>query len=187
MKLVLALGVALPALALATGCGATTTKTVTQTVTTIRTVTGPSAGARPCTGPQLSGKFAVVPGSAGAGQIEYLLTLRNTSHRACSVRGLPQGKLLRANGSPLPTHVASAGRGRGSPIVVEPGASTTANARFSPDIAGTGDSQRGPCQPQAHTFQVTPNGGGVTEAAMRPPTSVCERGTLHFEPFDYAG
>ena len=30
-------------------------------------------------------------------------------------------------------------------------------------------------------------GGGVTEAAIKPPTSVCVQGTLNFEAFDYAG
>jgi hypothetical protein len=34
---------------------------------------------------------------------------------------------------------------------------------------------------------VTTAGGGVTDAAIKPPTSVCEQGTLTFEAFDYAG
>jgi hypothetical protein len=38
----------------------------------------------------------------------------------------------------------------------------------------------------AHTFQLTA-AGGVTEAAMKPPTSVCQQGTLSFEAFGYAG
>ncbi len=54
-------------------------------------------------------------------------------------------------------------------------------------MAGQGDSQSGACQPQAHTFQLTADGGGVTEAAIKPPTSVCEQGTLNFEAFQYAG
>ena len=72
--------------------------------------------------------------------------------------------------------------------MLPPGASATAQARFSPDVAGQGDSQSGQCQPQAHTFQLTASaGGGVTEASFRPPTSVCEQGTLNFEAFGYAG
>jgi hypothetical protein len=27
----------------------------------------------------------------------------------------------------------------------------------------------------------------VTEATLKPPTSVCQQGTLNFEPFGYAG
>ena len=34
---------------------------------------------------------------------------------------------------------------------------------------------------------LTAEGGGVTEAAIKPPTSVCQQGTLKFEAFDYAG
>ena len=94
--------------------------------------------------------------------------------------------LLGANGTALPTHVKASG-GAGKPVVLPLGASAIAQARFSPDIAGEGDSQSGACQPQAHTFEVTAEGGGVTEAAIKPPTSVCVQGTLNFEPFDYAG
>jgi hypothetical protein len=38
----------------------------------------------------------------------------------------------------------------------------------------------------AHAFQLRA-AGGVTEAAIKPPTSVCQQGTLSFEGFDYAG
>jgi hypothetical protein len=128
-----------------------------------------------------------MPGSAGAGQISYLLTLKNKSRSRCFVRGLPNATLLSASGSALPTHVRAAGGGPNGRVILEPGASAVANARFSPDVAGAGDSRAGACQPQARTLQVTPNGGGPLDAAIRPPTSVCEQGTLNFEPFGYAG
>lgn len=176
----------------AAGCGLGGTKTVTatrtHTVTTIRTVTttGSASSAKPCNGGQLTGTFALVPGSAGAGQIEYALTVKNTSETACSVRGIPKAILLGVNGAALPTHVRPAGTGGATRIVLQPGASAVAQARFSPTVAGEGDSQSGPCQPAAHTLQVSPDGGGVTDAPVKPPTSVCERGTLSFETFDYA-
>lgn len=176
----------------AAGCLGSATKTVTvthtqQTVTSTQTVTtsGSVSGATPCEGTDLSASFVVVPNSAGAGQIAYMLVVKNTSSTPCSVRGIPKGTLLGATGTALPTNVKAAGAA-GKPIVLPPGASATAQARFSPDVAGQGDSQSGTCQPQAHTFQLTA-GGGVTEAAIRPPTSVCEQGTLNFEPFGYAG
>lgn len=176
----------------ASGClgGGTTTVTIThtQTVTATRTVTTTASvsSARPCLGSDLSGTFTVVPGSAGAGQIAYSLTMKNTSGRPCSVRGFPKATLLGASGTPLPTNIKSSGRSRA--IVLPAGASATAPARFSPDVAGDGDSQTGACQPTAHTLQVTAGGGGgVTEAPITPPTSVCERGTLDFEAFAYAG
>jgi hypothetical protein len=187
-------GLVLASLALtAAGCGLGSTKTVTvtqtQTVTTTRTVTTtPSAAAAPCTGADLTGTFSLVPGSAGAGQIAYALMVKNASRKACSIHGLPEATLLSASGSALPTHVRSAGAGAGTSVLVllQPGASAVAQARFSPDIAGDGDSQSGPCQPTAHTLQVTPTGGGVMDAAIRPPTSVCQQGTLSFESFGYA-
>lgn len=177
---------------LAAGCVGRGTRTITvthtQTVTSTRTVTttGSVRSAKPCAGTDLAATFGVVPGSAGAGQIAYTLTVKNVSPGPCSVQGIPAGTLLGASGAQLPTHVKPAG-GSGRRLVLPPGASATAQARFSPDVAGDGDSQSGVCQPQAHTFQLSTAGGGVTEAPIKPPTSVCERGTLKFEPFGYAG
>ena len=186
-----AAGLVLAAVGLTTaGClggGATKTVTVshTQTVTSTETVTtGSVTSAKPCTGTDLAATFALVPNSAGAGQIAYTLTVKNSSQVSCSVRGIPQGTLLGATGTVLPTNVRASG-GTGRRIVLPPGASATAQARFSPDVAGQGDSQSGSCQPQAHTFQLSTEGGGVTEAPVKPPTSVCQRGTLHFEAFGY--
>jgi hypothetical protein len=162
--------------------GHTHTVTITQTVTT----TGSIASAKPCSGTQLAGTFTVVPNSAGAGQIAYSLLVKNTGQGPCSVQGIPKGTLLGASGAPLPTNVTAAGGG-GKRIVLPAGASATAQARFSPDVAGQGDSQSGACQPEAHTFELNAEGGGVTEASIKPPTSVCEKGSLHFDAFDYAG
>jgi hypothetical protein len=187
-------GLGLAAVALtAAGClggGGTKTVTVThtQTITSTRTVTttGSVGSAKPCSGTQLAGAFAVIPNSSGAGQIAYALTVKNSSQSVCSVRGTPKGTLLGASGTTLPTQVKAVGGG-GKEIVLPPGASAMAQAQFSPDVAGDGDSQSGVCQPQAHTFQLDAEGGGVSEMPIRPPTSVCERGTLKFDPFGYAG
>ena len=99
---------------------------------------------------------------------------------------MPNGTLLGATGAALPTHVTG-GAGRPKRVVLQPGASAVAQARFSSTVAGQGDSQSGTCQPTAYTLQVTATGGGVTDAAIKPPTSVCEQGSLNFEAFDYAG
>ena len=117
----------------------------------------------------------------------YALTLKNTSSTPCALRGIPHGTLLGATGAALPTHVRAGGAGGTRRVVLQPGASAVAQARFSATVAGSGDSQSGTCQPQAYTLQVTPVGGGVADAAIKPPTSVCEQGTLNFESFDYAG
>jgi hypothetical protein len=176
----------------AAGCLGGSTKTVTvtgRTVTTIETVTtnGSVASAGPCTGQQLTGTFALIPGSAGAGGVGYVLTLKDSSHTPCFLHGIPKAVLLGVSGAALPTHVTPAGPGGAGRVVLQPGASAVADARFSSDVAGPGDSQSGTCQPVAHTLQVSPGGGGVMDAAIKPPTSVCERGTLNFKAFGYAG
>ena len=81
----------LAVMVVAAGCGGTKTVTVTQSSTTVRTVTVTtttttttgSAGPAACTGADLEGRFAVVPGSAGAGNIVYELRLTNTSASPC--------------------------------------------------------------------------------------------------------
>jgi hypothetical protein len=181
-----AAGIALTAAGCGLGGG---TKTVTQTTTTTATqtvtTTGSVASAKPCAGLDLSAVFTLIPGSAGAGQIGYTLTVKNTSQAPCSLHGIPQGTLVGASGAALPTHVKAAAGG-GHVVVLPPGASATAVARFSPDVAGTGDSQSGLCQPAARTFQLSA-AGSVAEGEIQPPTSVCQQGTLNFEPFGYAG
>ncbi len=148
------------------------------------TTTPTTSSAAACTGSQLSGTFAVVPDSHGAGQVAYLLTLTNTSLGSCFVFGLPQAQLLEADGSGLPTHIAAADSLHlGARIVLARGVSAVAQARFSPSVPGTGDSQSGACQPKAATLRVTPDGGGSVDVPIRPPTSVCERGTLNFDVF----
>ncbi len=178
-------GLALAALALsAAGCGiggstktvtVVHTHTVTVTVTRTVTATGGSSTAA-CTGSQLSGTFNVVTGSEGAGQIAYTLTITNTSSTMCTLT-VQSLLLLDASGSRLPTKTSG-----DLPLAddFEPGDSTIATARFSPDVPGAGDSQSGACQPKAYTLQVTPTGGGTLDAPIKPPTSVCERGTLTF-------
>ena len=84
-----------------------------------------------CTGSQLAGRFAVVYGSAGAGNIVYKLALRNTSTVSCKITGLPQGQLLGKTKAKLPTHVRAAHPNQLTAILVTlaPGASTFATAR----------------------------------------------------------
>jgi hypothetical protein len=138
-----------------------------------------------CAGRQLSGTFAVIPGSAGAGNIVYKLVLKNTSSVPCTLTGLPQGQLLGRKHNPLPTHVRPASPGALAAVLVTllPGESTFATARFSPDVNGTGDSMTRRCQPVSYWFRVRGQGGGITIVPVKPPTSVCERGTLSFSAY----
>jgi hypothetical protein len=172
----LAIGFATAAL---TGCGGT--KTVTAPASTSTTSAGASSNAPACTDTRLGGSFSTVPGSAGAGQISYTLTLTNISDSPCWVSGLPQLVLVDAQGRPLPTSVTVAQPIQAAPatIVLQPTSSAKSTARFSPDVPGPGEGQAGkPCEPVAHQAQVTPTGGGALLVPVSPPTSVCEHGSL---------
>ena len=186
----------LAVLALA-GCGATKTVTVTQTVTHVRTVTvtttttgttTTTAASAPCAAGSLQGTFDVVPGSPGAGQISYTLTLTNTGATPCYVSGIPQVQLLGTTGTALPTAPSAEPPVPANPpkISLQHGKSAAAEARFSPDVNGTGDNTSGQCQPTATVLRVTAPGGGTLDAPIQPPTAVCERGSLHFRVFTSA-
>ncbi len=176
------------------GCGGTTTQTVTQTVTHLQTVTvtttaatttTKTAASAPCAAGSLQGRFDVVPGSPGAGQISYKLTLTNTGATPCFVSGIPQVQLLGTTGGALATSASAEPPAPASPpkVSLQHGGSAVAEARFSPDVNGTGDSTTGQCQPTATVLRVTAQGGGTLDAPIQPPTPVCEQGSLHFRIF----
>jgi len=186
MRLVLACAVVLGV----TACGGTRTVTVTNTVTVTRTVTvtttaAPPAAPATCVANHLSGAFTGVAGSAGAGSISYRLRLQNDGTAACSLNGLPDAQLVDAQGADLPTDVQSSHRPPpASTVVLEPGEAAVAEARFSPDVPGPGESGV-PCEPKAEILRVT-SGGEFVEVPVRPPTPVCEHGRLAFDNFSAA-
>src|SRR5262245_27736032 len=110
-----------------------------------------------CKGSQLSGTFAAVPNSAGAGNIVYKLALKNVSSTTCALTGLPQGQLLGKTGKRLPTHIIAGQPGALTAILVRlaPGKKAFATARFSPDIPGTGEPTSGPCEAKSWWLVVT--------------------------------
>jgi hypothetical protein len=143
---------------------------------------GGAAGSTPfCTGGELAGTFAVVPGSAGAGNIVYALTLRNRTAHTCAVAGLPDVTLLGRSGKALPTHVRAAFPNRLTSVLVRiaPGRTTRATARFSPDVPGPGEPVSGrQCEPKAYRLAVHAPAGGTAVVPIMPPTPVCEHGQL---------
>jgi uncharacterized protein DUF4232 len=171
----------------ASGCGlGGSSKTVTATTTVARTVTVTTSAPPPqmakCTGSDLSTTFAVQPGSAGAGNIVYTLTLTNSSSSTCALAGSPALQLLDKSGTALPTHVSLAPGSEQVGKELRPGASMSYDARFSPDVPGTGDQQTGRCQPIATTLRVALPAGGTVDAQVSPPTSVCEQGSVTLRP-----
>jgi Protein of unknown function (DUF4232) len=114
-----------------TGCGARSTaggpqppETAPPLVTAPDTPpsTGGPAGGRPvigrCDSAALRGS---VQGSEGAaGTIWTTVRLRNASDRTCSVRGIPEVRLLGAQGQPVSAPSEPDGPG-GSPVLLRPG------------------------------------------------------------------
>jgi hypothetical protein len=151
---------------------------------------GSSATVAPCIGSQLSGVFRGIPGSAGAGNIVYALRLKNTSPKTCFVSGLAQLRLLGKTGRALPTHVVPAFKPglTAVRVVLRPGQSARAEARFSPDIPGVGEPVTGRrCEPTAYKMRVTPPpGGGALVAPISPPTPVCEHGGMSLKALSHA-
>jgi len=142
--------------------------------------------APPCRGAQLSGAFAVVPGSAGAGNITYELVLKNVSKTQCVLTGLPQGRLIGRYGKLLPTHVKAAFPGALTAVLVRlaPGKKAYAKARFSPDVPGVGEPVAGKkCELTSWYFRVKGQGGGTKKVKLAPPTPVCEHGQLLFSAY----
>lgn len=160
--------IALAVVALA-GCGGGSRPSSTSSTSSQAHVT------TACAGRDLGGSFSVVRGSAGAGQIVYLLRLRNVSSAACYLGAAPRLRLLGADGRPLPTRAAWPG---GRRLRLAPGATASTTARFSPDVPGVGEGGLGGCEPVAHELRVTPAGGGSARVPVRPPTPVCEHGRL---------
>lgn len=174
------------------GCGGAKTVTVTQTVTRVRTVTvrrattatTPSAAAE-CRASNLRGAFDHIPFSEGAGNTSYRLTVTNIGSSPCFVSGVPDVQLLGTTGSPLPTHVsaAQAGTALAVPVTLQHADSATADARFSPDVTGVGDQTAGQCEPTATMLRVTVKAATAFDAPIKPPTPVCEQGSLSFSFF----
>jgi Protein of unknown function (DUF4232) len=190
--------VLLPFALVLAGCsvgGGTTTVASTQTVTVTHTVTKTTSSSTtttarpasaPCAAASLQGSFAAIPGSSGAGQTSYRLTLTNTGATSCWLQGIPQVQLLGTTGAANPTDASPAPPSPANPpkVSLAHGKSSTADARFSPDVPGTGDkNQPGQCEDTSTVLRVTAPGGGTLDAPIQPPTPVCERGSLRFTVF----
>jgi hypothetical protein len=139
----------------------------------------------PCKGGALKGSFAVVPGSAGAGNIVYALRLQNVSAAACTLTGLPQVRLVDRLHRPLPTHATAAHPGQLTAILVRlaPEAWASASARFSPDVPGPGEGTIGACERTAYALRVAAPGRGTALVPVRPPTPVCEHGGMSLSAY----
>lgn len=145
-----------------------------------------SGGVAMCKGSQLSATFRVIPGSAGAGNIVYLLRVTNHGASTCAVTGLPHVQLYTKSGTKNPTRVRAAFPGALTAVLVRlaPGGSAKARARFSPDVPGVGEPTAGTnCEPVSYWLKVYANGSWSARTRVRPATPACEHGQLQFDAY----
>lgn len=135
-----------------------------------------------CRAARLAARMGVLNGSAGAGQITYVVDLRNRSASACTISGLPGLRLLDRRGRALSTHErpAAPGMGTAALLTLAPGRHAYATVRFSPDVPGPGEGTARRCEPVAHAVRVTlPSpAAGTLKGAVSPPTPVCSHGAM---------
>src|SRR5579872_3429362 len=129
-----------------------------------------------CKASNLSGKFVVVPDSAGAGNILYTVQVRNRSKVTCFVYGVPGLRLIGKTGKNLPTSVTPFHPNALTAVKVtlKSGAYAAETARFSPDVPGTGEGHPGNCEPVSYKLRITIPRGGSLIGPISPPTPVCE-------------
>jgi Protein of unknown function (DUF4232) len=152
-------------------------------------VSGARSASGLCTGAVLAGTFTAVPGSAGAGNIVYRLTVKNTSSAECGVTGLPALQLLGKSAGKLPTRTifdGMPGTLTSALVRLAPGGTASLTARFSPDVPGVGEQHPGACEATAYKLRVMPSAGGTATVAITPPTPVCEKGRLQLTAFTAA-
>jgi hypothetical protein len=138
-----------------------------------------------CSGDQLTGTFKVVPGSAGAGNIVYRISVVNTSTKTCTLTGTPTVTLFGKTGKALPTKRLPVFRPGLTAVLVTlaPHTGAHATARFSPDVPGPGEGNRRQCEPTAYSLHVTGRTGGLAKLPIKPPTPVCEHGQLQLSVY----
>ena len=138
-----------------------------------------------CKGSQLAGSFKAVPGSPGAGNIVYRLTLTNTSATTCALTGLPVGQLLGKTGKKLPTHIRAAFPQGLTAILVTlaHGKSSHATRASRPTFPASASRRPAQCEATSYSLRVTARGGGTTTVKITPPTPVCEHGQLSFSAY----
>ncbi len=142
----------------------------------------PAAPAPPCVASSLTVRMTVTPGSGAAGHIGYTLGVTNTGYRPCRLGTHPRLTLLRAGRRALPTHVTRVGSV--GVVTVAPGRTVRSRLFFSPDVPSLGEPTSGPCEPVAHAFRLTLTApaAGSRIGSIRPPTSVCGRGSVEEKP-----
>lgn len=158
---------------------ATTTSSTTSTTTGAPTTTGGGSGSAACATSQLSVSFGMVGAGAGNRQVQVILT--NHGAVACSMIGYVGMRLLGPGNQAIPTNVVRDGPGTPSTVVVAPGAPASGSLHWGA-IAGTGESQTGPCEATPQQVEVTPPNQVQPLTVGWSFGPVCEQGRIDAGP-----
>ena len=155
----------------------TTSSSTTSSTTTSTTTTG--TGGSACTTQQLSASFGMVGVWAGNRYVQVILT--NHGAGPCSTIGYVGLQLLGAGTQTIPTNVVRDGPGTPSTIVIGPGAQASGLLHWGA-IAGSGESQTGPCEATPERVEVTPPNQVQPLTIAWSLGPVCEQGRIDASP-----
>lgn len=143
--------------------------------------TGPAPAGRPpwCTTADLRVSVHALQPAAGNRYAALRLT-DSTSHQ-CRTEGYPGLQLVDAAGRPLPTDAVRNTSVRPLPITLGPGGSAWSRLHWT-DVAGSGDSPAGSCEPPPAAIRVTPPDRTTASAALWQLGPVCLRGRITERP-----
>lgn len=153
--------------------------TTTSSTTTTSTPTTAGSGASPCATQQLSASLGMVGAGAGNRQVQVILT--NHGSAACSMIGYVGMQLLGAGSQPVPTNVVRDGPGTPGMVVVAPGRQASGSLHWGA-IAGSGESQTGPCEATPQQVEVTPPNQVQPRTIGWSFGPVCEQGRIDAGP-----
>ena len=155
----------------------TTSSSTTTSTSTTSTTAGPAGSA--CTTQQLSASFGMVGVGAGNRYVPVILT--NHGAAACSTIGYVGLQLLGAGTQNIPTNVVRDGPGTSTTIVIAPGGQASGLLHWGA-IAGSGESQTGPCEATPERVEVTPPNQVQPLTIPWSLGPVCEQGRIDASP-----
>jgi hypothetical protein len=162
-----------------TSPSSSTSTTVAPTTSTTTTVVRPAN----CQPAELHMVASMISG--GAGTIEMLVTMANTSSATCTMEGYPGIQLLSASGSPIPTTVVRGGgpeyptpaaNAPPAPVSLAPEQSAAFSFSYSDVPVGNETS----CPTSARAEVTPPNDTAYAVIPMQ--IAPCGNGTLHVSP-----
>jgi hypothetical protein len=137
------------------------------------------AGTPRCHTGDLGARFQLLNPAAGNRYAALILT--NNSAHQCTVYGFPGMLQLDGNSRPMPTNVVRDGSVPQT-VTLDPGGSAWSRLHWGA-VPGAGESQTGPCEPQAPWIEITPPDETTQLVISWNVGPVCEQGRIDVSPF----